>query len=66
MLALLRVKFKPGSSFAELLLATADEELVEVNEWGDCYWGVCRGVGENVLGKLLMRVRAELRVGVMP
>jgi len=42
------------------LLATNDIEIVEENNWGDRYWGVCDGVGENRLGKLLMRVRDEL------
>ncbi len=40
-----------------LLLATGDEELIEGNTWGDVFWGVCRGKGENHLGKILMAVR---------
>lgn len=44
-----------------LLLATGDEELVEGNYWGDTYWGVCNGVGQNKLGKLLMQVREEIK-----
>ena len=40
-----------------LLLETGDEELIEGNWWGDTYWGICRGVGENHLGKLLMEIR---------
>jgi ribA/ribD-fused uncharacterized protein len=43
------------------LLATGNEELVEGNWWGDTFWGVCRGVGENHLGKLLMEIREEIR-----
>lgn len=43
----------------EKLLATGNEELVEGNNWNDTYWGVCRGVGENKLGKILMRIREE-------
>ena len=43
------------------LLATGDAEIIEGNEWGDTYWGVCRGQGENHLGILLMQVREELR-----
>lgn len=42
-------------------MATDDAELVEGNTWGDRYWGVVDGVGENRLGKLLMERRAELR-----
>lgn len=40
-----------------LLVNTGDEELVEGNSWGDTYWGVCNGQGENRLGKILMEVR---------
>jgi ribA/ribD-fused uncharacterized protein len=43
------------------LLATGDALLVEGNTWGDTKWGVCRGVGENLLGKTLMQVRDTLR-----
>lgn len=42
------------------LLLTGDQELVEGNQWGDRYWGVCRGVGQNHLGKILMKVRKEI------
>jgi N-glycosidase YbiA len=61
MLGLLRHKFKRGTLLAEKLVATGDEELVEDNHWGDTYWGVCSGRGENHLGRLLMQVREELR-----
>ncbi len=37
--------------------ATGDTDLVEGNTWGDTFWGVCRGKGENHLGKILMAVR---------
>jgi ribA/ribD-fused uncharacterized protein len=46
--------------FKTLLLSTQDEELIEGNWWGDTFWGICKGVGENHLGKLLMKVRSEL------
>lgn len=42
----------------EWLLATGEQQLIEGNTWGDHFWGVCGGVGENHLGKILMRVRA--------
>ena len=45
----------------EMLLATGNEELIEGNLWNDTYWGVCNGKGQNKLGKILMRVREELR-----
>lgn len=44
-----------------LLLATGDVPLVEGNTWGDRYWGVCAGVGENMLGRLLMETREHIR-----
>jgi ribA/ribD-fused uncharacterized protein len=56
----LRIKFSVAP-FRTWLLNTGDEELVEGNTWGDTFWGVCGGVGENHLGKLLMKIRAELR-----
>jgi hypothetical protein len=57
---LLRLKFQPGSDLAVKLLATGDAELIEDGAWNDRFWGVCRGAGENRLGKLLMEVRAQL------
>jgi len=39
------------------LLNTEDAELIEGNNWGDTYWGICNGVGENHLGRLLMKTR---------
>lgn len=44
------------------LLATGDQELVEGNWWGDTYWGVCKGVGQNKLGKILMQVRDFIKI----
>ena len=41
-------------------MQTEDAELVEDNWWGDKFWGVCNGEGENHLGKLLMKIRDEL------
>ena len=60
MLTGLRKKFA-NPELRNLLLATGDEELVEGNYWGDTYWGVCNGVGQNKLGKLLMQVREEIK-----
>lgn len=45
---------------ATKLLATLPHKLVEGNTWGDTFWGVCKGVGENQLGKLLMERRNSL------
>lgn len=59
MLGLLRLKFQ-NPDLASMLKSTGNNHLEEGNWWGDTFWGVCRGVGENNLGKLLMKVRTEL------
>ena len=48
------------NELGDKLLATKDYEIVEGNNWGDTYWGVCDGIGRNELGKLLMEVRDEV------
>lgn len=57
----LRLKYSPGTPLAEMLLSTGEEELVEGNNWGDVFWGKVNGKGENHLGKILMRIREELK-----
>jgi ribA/ribD-fused uncharacterized protein len=59
MLDLLRSKFAHRGIRAQLA-ATGERELIEGNYWGDTFWGVCEGKGENHLGKLLMKVRDEI------
>jgi len=61
---LLREKFsKKNPGLVELLLETGDEELQEGNYWNDTFWGVDlkTGIGENNLGKLLMKIRNDIR-----
>lgn len=55
----LREKFK-DPTLARQLLNTGDSILVEGNVWGDVFWGKCKGRGQNILGKLLMKIRQEL------
>lgn len=56
-----RRKFELYDELRELLLGTGEEELAEAAPT-DFYWGVGRdGTGQNRLGHLLMRIRAELR-----
>ena len=43
------------------LLDTNDEELV--NHCNNQEWGVYNGKGENKLGKILMKIRKELKDG---
>jgi len=60
---LLEQKFKI-SPYKELLLSTEEEILEEGNNWKDTFWGICpagSGVGKNMLGKLLMKIRDNLR-----
>jgi ribA/ribD-fused uncharacterized protein len=53
-------KFKQHR-FQIRLVMTGDQELVEGNWWHDTFWGQCPlGVGQNMLGKLLMEVRGEI------
>lgn len=63
--AIVRAKFTQHPELAAKLLATGDKVLVEGNHWGDTYWGVDihTGQGENHLGKILMKIRGELKEG---
>ncbi len=46
-----------------MLLATGDEDIIE-SAPTDTYWGVGRdGTGLNKLGKIIARIREELRAG---
>lgn len=54
-------KFTQNGCLKKRLIATGDAYLEEGNTWGDRYWGTVNGVGKNNLGKILMRVREELR-----
>ncbi|TXH15640.1 MAG: NADAR family protein [Hyphomicrobiaceae bacterium] len=63
---LLKQKFQPGTNLGDRLRATRNMILVEGNTWHDNFWGSCTcprcgDKGENMLGKLLMERRAELR-----
>ena len=53
-------KFSNNKELKDKLLATDSVELIEGNWWNDTYWGICKGVGQNNLGKILMAVRYEL------
>jgi predicted NAD-dependent protein-ADP-ribosyltransferase YbiA (DUF1768 family) len=69
---LLRLKFQ-NPFLRHRLIETGDAELIEGNTWGDNFWGVDVGrtwppegtkghYGMNMLGKLLMEVRGEIKV----
>jgi ribA/ribD-fused uncharacterized protein len=58
-----RAKFAQHADLREVLLATGDATIVEHTE-NDRYWGDGGdGSGQNKLGRILMRVREELRRG---
>jgi hypothetical protein len=57
---LVRDKFNRHPDLGLRLRETRCRPLVEGNDWGDRFWGVCGGDGLNHLGEILMVVRAEL------
>lgn len=59
---IVRAKFTQNPELLKMLIDTGDMELIEGNRWHDKYWGVdlFTGEGENHLGMILMKVRAEL------
>lgn len=63
MLQLNLQKYLTNADFKQRLLATGDKYLEETNHWGDKIWGVCckTNVGENRLGKMLMKIRELLK-----
>lgn len=65
MYQILKEKFTRHPVLKAKLLATGDQHLIEGNWWGDKIWGVClkTNQGQNLLGGLLMKVRAELKGG---
>lgn len=54
-------KFQQNPDLKQQLINTGDAILIEGNDWGDKYWGICNGSGENELGKILMNIRDRFR-----
>jgi ribA/ribD-fused uncharacterized protein len=66
MRGVLRAKYQQHEDLRILLLSTGDARLVEsanTNNAVNRLWGEVNGKGQNMLGKLLMEVRTELRRG---
>ena len=63
MYEIVKRKFLTNKELQQKLLETKEEELVEGNWWHDTYWGVDSktGIGQNKLGKILMKVREEVK-----
>lgn len=58
-----RAKFAQHPDIQAVLLGTGDETIIE-DAPNDYYWGRGKdGTGRNMLGRVLMEVRAELRDG---
>ena len=60
---IVRAKFTQNEDMKWRLIGTGDAYLEEGNTWHDICWGVDAktGEGRNHLGKILMKVREELR-----
>lgn len=54
-------KFTRNPELGTLLIDTGDRYLEETNHWQDTYWGVCDGIGQNNLGKILMDIRRMIQ-----
>lgn len=54
---LTRIKYATNEELRNKLLDTHGSYIMEGNHWGDTFWGVCDGIGENNLGIILMDVR---------
>lgn len=50
-----------NENLAQALLQTANDNLAHGNNWGDTFWGVYYGKGDNHLGRILMHCRDLLR-----
>jgi predicted NAD-dependent protein-ADP-ribosyltransferase YbiA (DUF1768 family) len=62
MYKIIKNKFTQNPTLTKLLVDTNDKVIIEGNTWGDTYWGMCKGKGENHLGKILMKVRKEIKL----
>lgn len=51
----LKQKFSDPTLLARL--KAVQEPIYEDNTWRDTFWGRYNGIGENILGKLLMEIR---------
>lgn len=64
MYEIVKAKFTQNPDLRQALIDTGDAILEEGNTWGDRVWGISppgSGNGRNELGKILMRLREELK-----
>jgi ribA/ribD-fused uncharacterized protein len=61
MTEIIAAKVAQHDDVRECLLKTGNKEIIENSPW-DSFWGIGKeGKGQNTSGKILMRVREELR-----
>lgn len=51
----LQSKFSNKILYAQL--CAIKDDIINENYWGDTYWGIYKGKGKNILGKMLMCLR---------
>lgn len=59
---IIRSKIEQNPDVKTALLATGNEEIVEVNQYDDFWGNGPDGNGQNHTGKIFMKLREELRV----
>lgn len=64
MFQVVHAKFSQYPDLMRSLIQTHPAQLIEENWWGDTFWGVYNGRGENNLGKILMKIRDGGRVEI--
>lgn len=55
-------KFTQNEELKDALLATGVTFLIDVNDYGDKFWGISEGEGENIRGFILMNIRSRLNI----
>lgn len=60
---ILRTKFR-NKKLKKMLIATGDKQLIDQNYFHEMFWGVCgctmhQRRGLNMIGKILMKIRAD-------
>lgn len=62
----LELKFGQNEELRQLLLNTGLSHIEERNDWKDIFWGTYLGEGQNILGLMLMDLRAVFRCSQDP
>ena len=62
----MRLKYEQCSEFRRILEESGDKVLVEYAEWGDVIYGCCKYgdnglIGQNGCGRIMMKVREDMR-----